>query len=91
MSECLWGDGALRTLPPLLGLVNNVSLINPSLYLSFTRGGVTPWMMRQSTVEAYHGNFVAKIEPDCIKQFVFYFTCFIMYYVNFLVFTHFLN
>ena len=40
---------------PLLSLVNNVSLMNPSLYPACAGGGgggFTPWLTRQGTVEA---------------------------------------
>ena len=56
------GMAHFRASLPLLSFLKNMSFMNPSLYLSWSGGGFTPWMTRQGAVEASNrGNLDASL------------------------------
>ena len=64
----IWGEVTLQSPPPLLALVKNVSLWNPSLDTSYYRGGFTSELTCQGKVEAstYGGGADAYLLEDNI-------------------------
>ena len=63
LQASIWGRGGdFSASLPLLALVKNISLVNPSLDPACTGGGFTPWLACQGMVEAStHGSADASL------------------------------